>query len=74
MVPANDHNELCLACRLNRTIPDLGDPDNQRYWQAIESEKTIWQASQSVEMGLSENAGFLALLFRNINMGADSTN
>jgi len=29
----------CIACRLNRTIPDLHDPDNQRYWREIEGAK-----------------------------------
>jgi hypothetical protein len=30
---------LCLACRLNRTIPDLSQPDNLRRWQRIEVAK-----------------------------------
>ena len=29
----------CIACRLNRTIPDLDDQDNQRYWREIEGAK-----------------------------------
>jgi hypothetical protein len=29
----------CIACRLNRTIPDLEDQDNARYWRAIEGAK-----------------------------------
>jgi hypothetical protein len=28
-----------VACRLNRTLPDLNDSDNQRYWRAIEAAK-----------------------------------
>jgi hypothetical protein len=39
LVPAGDRSEYCVACRLNRTIPDLSDPDNQRYWRAIETAK-----------------------------------
>lgn len=33
------HEGLCRACRLNRTIPDIGDADNQRWWRAIEIAK-----------------------------------
>ena len=29
----------CVACRLNRTIPRLDDPDNARYWTKIEIAK-----------------------------------
>ena len=41
----------CIACRLNRTIPDLNDPDNARYWQAIEAAKRRL-VSQLLAMGL----------------------
>jgi hypothetical protein len=34
-----DSSSLCVACRLNRTIPDLGDADNAHYWAAIEAAK-----------------------------------
>jgi hypothetical protein len=30
---------LCAACRLNRTIPDLAQPENLRRWQRIEIAK-----------------------------------
>lgn len=30
---------LCTACRLNRTIPDLSDPDNATWWGRIEVAK-----------------------------------
>ncbi|MED5621442.1 zinc-binding metallopeptidase family protein [Ideonella sp. BN130291] len=30
---------LCVACRLNRTIPDLSLPDNQLLWNRIEGAK-----------------------------------
>ena len=39
LVDASDPNALCIACRLNRTIPDLADADNARYWGAIEVAK-----------------------------------
>lgn len=39
LVPAGHPSELCIACRLNRTIPNLADADNGRYWRAIENAK-----------------------------------
>ncbi len=39
LVAVDDASPLCLSCRLNRTIPDLSDADNQRYWRAIENAK-----------------------------------
>ena len=35
----DDEHSYCIACRLNRTIPDLGDADNARYWSKIEIAK-----------------------------------
>jgi hypothetical protein len=42
---------LCVACRLNRTIPRLDDPDNVRYWSAIEGAKRRL-VSQLLALGL----------------------
>ena len=41
MVPVQgDHDpDYCEACRHNRTVPDLSDPDNHRRWQRIEVAK-----------------------------------
>jgi hypothetical protein len=39
MVPAEDPNPLCLACRLNAVIPDLSVPLNVNYWRAMERAK-----------------------------------
>lgn len=39
MVLAREERQLCVACRLNRTIPDLSDPQNARYWAKIEAAK-----------------------------------
>ncbi|SIT13913.1 hypothetical protein SAMN05421774_106126 [Gemmobacter megaterium] len=41
MVPvAGDHDpEYCDACRHNRTVPDLSDPEHHRRWQRIEVAK-----------------------------------
>jgi hypothetical protein len=39
MVFADNPAEFCIACRLNRSIPDLNDADNVRYWRSIEAAK-----------------------------------
>jgi hypothetical protein len=39
LVPAAEDAALCIACRLNRQLPDLGDPENQRHWRQIENAK-----------------------------------
>ena len=39
MLAADDPNALCIACRLNRTIPNVDDEDNARYWRGIELAK-----------------------------------
>jgi hypothetical protein len=39
MVPTADTNPLCLACRLNRTIPDLSIAGNTMLWQRLQTEK-----------------------------------
>jgi hypothetical protein len=39
LVPVEDPLPHCRSCRLNRTLPDLADADNQRYWRAIENAK-----------------------------------
>ena len=39
MLAADDPNPRCIACRLNRTIPNLDDADNARYWGLIELAK-----------------------------------
>ncbi|MEO5715954.1 MAG: putative zinc-binding peptidase [Luteolibacter sp.] len=39
LVPDESPSTLCISCRLNRTIPDLSDEDNRRYWRSIENAK-----------------------------------
>jgi hypothetical protein len=51
LVPAEEASPFCVACRLNHTIPDLSDPDNQRYWRAIEVAKRRL-VSQLLALGL----------------------
>ncbi|HAI97210.1 MAG: hypothetical protein CL866_00720 [Cycloclasticus sp.] len=36
---AADNHELCLSCRLNRTIPDLSKKDNLTHWNKLEEAK-----------------------------------
>src|SRR5262249_58344756 len=36
---ASNPKTLCIACRLNRTIPNLDDADNLVYWNKIEAAK-----------------------------------
>lgn len=39
MVPADDPQELCRACRCNEVIPDLSLSDNLMYWRRLEAAK-----------------------------------
>ena len=51
LVDTRDPLVLCVACRLNRTIPNLDDADNARYWGAIEVAKRQL-VSQLLGLGL----------------------
>jgi hypothetical protein len=51
MVRADDPNTLCIACGLNRTIPNLADEDSARYWGLIEAAKRRL-VSQLIALGL----------------------
>lgn len=51
LVPVDDPGPLCQSCRLNRTIPDLNDADNARYWLKIENAKRLLVA-QLLGLGL----------------------
>lgn len=39
LVPADSAHELCVACRLNHTIPNLSEPGNHALWADVESAK-----------------------------------
>jgi hypothetical protein len=39
MIPAETDYAYCVACRPNRTIPDLSDAENLRRWRRMESAK-----------------------------------
>jgi hypothetical protein len=51
MVAATDPDPACIACRLNRTIPDQSDEDNRRWLRAIETSKRRL-VSQLIALGL----------------------
>ncbi len=46
-----DEESLCRSCRLNRTIPNLDDADNCRWWRLIENAKRRLVA-QLLDLGL----------------------
>ena len=39
LLPAESEEQLCQACRLNNTIPDLSEPVNRELWQETELAK-----------------------------------
>ncbi|MDB5750418.1 MAG: hypothetical protein JWP65_839 [Ramlibacter sp.] len=39
VVPAEDDNPYCVACRLTRVLPDLSKPENHQRWYRIEVAK-----------------------------------
>src|ERR1700733_6775354 len=39
LLPAESDNRFCLACRHNRTVPDLSDERNVTLWRRIETAK-----------------------------------
>ena len=51
LLPANDHDALCIACSLNRTIPDLSIAENHERWRKVETAKRRLVA-QLVSLGL----------------------
>jgi hypothetical protein len=51
LVPAAEVEKLCVSCRLNRTIPNLDDENNRRWWRVIENAKRRL-VSQLMGLGL----------------------
>ncbi len=39
MAPAEEARQFCIACQLNRTIPNLADPEQRRHWWLLEGVK-----------------------------------
>lgn len=51
LIPAESEATLCIACSLNRTIPNLESEQNQLYWRRLETAKRRLVA-QLLLMGL----------------------
>ncbi|MCQ6256824.1 putative zinc-binding metallopeptidase [Pseudomonas sp. Q11] len=51
LLPANGRDTLCIACSLNRTIPDLSIPENSERWCKVETAKRRLVA-QLITLGL----------------------
>jgi len=51
LVPSLDIGEFCIACSLNRTIPDLSVPENADRWCKVETAKRRLVA-QLISLGL----------------------
>ncbi|SCW64985.1 MULTISPECIES: putative zinc-binding metallopeptidase [unclassified Pseudomonas] len=76
LLPDNGHDTLCVACSLNRTIPDLSIPENPERWRKVETAKRRLVA-QLITLGLpvipktvDENIG---LAFDFIGVDPDGT-
>ena len=48
--------ERCAACRLNRTIPHLEDPDNRAYWRDIELAED--QTMEDLHLAIQDACGW----------------
>lgn len=51
LFPAHNKGEFCIACSLNRTIPDLSVPENPERWGKVETAKRRMVA-QLISLGL----------------------
>jgi hypothetical protein len=51
LLPDNGRDTLCIACSLNRTIPDLSIPENPEHWRKVETAKRRMVA-QLITLGL----------------------
>ncbi|AOS38584.1 hypothetical protein A0U95_07395 [Pseudomonas brassicacearum] len=76
LLPDNGRDTLCIACSLNRTIPDLSIPENSERWRKVETAKRRLVA-QLITFGLpvipktvDENIG---LAFDFIGVDPDGT-
>lgn len=76
LLPTAAANSLCLACGLNRTIPDLSVAENRRLWFKVEAAKRQMIA-QSLTLGLpirrSQAPGDGGLAFDLLAPAADGT-
>jgi hypothetical protein len=68
MVPENDPNPLCVACRLNEVIPDLTDEKNLVRWKKLELAKrrciyTFLKLSLPIQSDAGSNQPSLSFRF-----------
>ncbi len=60
LIPTEDANQFCKACRLNSVIPDLTNPQNLERWRLLEAAKrrmiyTLLRLAISTEGAATEN-------------------
>jgi hypothetical protein len=72
-IPADDHHQLCHACRLNAVIPNLSDASAKAAWQRMEIAKrrllyTLMELELPIEPKTEENRG-LAFSFKQDEQG-----
>jgi hypothetical protein len=72
LIPAHESGQFCVACRHNRTIPNLSDAENLRRWRLIEAAKhrlfyTLLKLRLPLDAG--QHAG--ALTFDFLDPGAE---
>ena len=58
MLPSDSAETFCIACRHNRTIPDLGDPEQRLAWKKLEEAKhrlfyTLVRLHLPLDVGMS---------------------
>ena len=55
LVPRGEQGSLCQACKLNRVVPDLSQPENRALWATMETAKRRLLYSLN-RLGLPTNA------------------
>ena len=50
MVSADEGEALCIACRHNRTIPDISDPANHLHWRKIKAANDALSTASSISI------------------------
>ena len=68
MVPSEDPNVFCRACRLNQVIPNLSQPNHRLYWAKLEAAKrrllyTLFQLGLAVSSKEEDPEHGLAFAF-----------
>ncbi len=76
LILAGARDTYCLACRLNRTVPDLGVPENVWRWQRLEAAKhhlvyTLMRFGLPLVSKAEDAVAGLAFAFLSDNDGAE---